>query len=433
MLLLSYNNGDIQRAVALGKWTKCSFRRQKGITRIMNVDMILFLIMSGVYIIFGGLGNIIIFTVYRRQKEIYNQKTFIKTLAALDLFICIVIIPYTIFYELQRVQNDVICRMMEIVRHMATLTSNSVLCAIAFERYVAICHPARKLDQHAIRKIMISLTIVTVLFSAPAPAIFSVTRSKSKGTFDEYCQFTTSVIGILGTTIYQGFLMLLCLSGILITVLLYALIYRRLLKRVLRRRRSMSRPVTPSKYVVRKINEGRDHTADLANELSGTENEVVLCLVENESLMRSKKDQMQRKGAFETYSSKIVNPTPTEPENNELSSEHDCSIHTNYQKTRGNTEDHEDFSERRKPRAIKRRPNRHQAKPNVRRKTSIMLFVCSLIYVVTWTPFWLDVFNVTHSLVLRYLFFFGHASNPVVYGIVNNQVRADVIKLLKRR
>ncbi|XP_062574190.1 neuropeptide Y receptor type 6-like [Saccostrea cucullata] len=397
----------------------------------MNVDMILFLIMSGVYIFFGGLGNIIIFTVYRRQKEVYNQKIFIKTLAALDLFICVVIIPYSILYELHRVQNDVICRMMEIVRHLATLTSNSVLCAIAFERYVAICHPGKKLDQQAIRKIMISLTIVALLFSAPAPAIFSVTRSKSRGILDEYCQFTTSEIGILGTTIYQGFLMLLCMSGILIVIVLYALIYRRLLKRVLRRRRSMSRPITPSKYVVRKINEGKDHSTDLAKELSGTENEVVLCIVENEALVGSKRDKIQRRSAVETNSSKIVNFTPTEPDNNEISSEHNSGI--DQKNTRRNTKDRHDLPELRKtPAKKKHRPNR-QAKPNVRRKTSIMLFVCSLIYVVTWTPFWLDVFNVTHSLVLRYLFFFGHASNPVVYGIVNNQVRADVIKLFKRR
>lgn len=401
---------------------------------IMNADMILFLILTGIYVLLGSLGNGVILMVYsyRRQKDVYNQNFFIKVLAALDLVVCVVIMPYTIFFEFHRVHNDVVCKMMEIVRHIAILTSNSVLCAIAFERYFAICYPTKKLDQQAIQKIMISLTAVTVLFSAPAPTIFAVTENKISGNVEEYCQFTTKVIGVMGTNIYQGFLILLCMSGIITIIVLYALIYRRLLHRTLRRRRCMSRSITPSKYIVRKITNGRGISGELP-EGSGAENEVVLCLVENVPMLESKRSKIQLKGVFESKSSKSANKT-TKPENSEISDEHSSDTCVNNQ----NNEKSPDC--RRKlpgPKmtmyTYKHTDFRHRAKPNVRRKTSIMLFVCSLIYLVTWGPFWLDVFNVTRSLVLRYLFFFGHASNPVVYGIINNQVRADVNKLLTRR
>lgn len=385
----------------------------------MTADVIVFLFLTGVYILFGGLGNAVILTVYTRRKDSYNQHFFIKTLAALDLFICVVIIPYTIVYELHRVHNDVICRMMEIIRHIAILTGNSVLCAIAFERYVAICHPTKKLKQQTIRKIMVIMIIVTVAFSSPAPTIFTVTTFNIDGkTVEAHCQFTTQVIGILGTSIYQGSLALLCMSGILTVLVLYALIYRRLVQRVLRRRRSMSRPVTPNKYIVRKIKEGRDSGEEPTNDQCSNENEVVLCLVENGAILESKRSsQPFEKNSSESHTDCAID----EDRDND-----DDRLNIKMMTTCGCQKS--SVSKRKKQTLIRAR-----VKPSVRRKTSIMLFVCSIIYIITWAPFWLDVFNVTHSLVLRYMFFIGHASNPVVYGIINNQVRSDVIKLFTRR
>ena len=58
-----------------------------------------------------------------------------------------------------------------------------------------------------------------------------------------------------------------------------------------------------------------------------------------------------------------------------------------------------------------------------------MLFLCSVVFLITWLPFWVDVFNHTHNLCLRYLFFLGNASNPLVYGISNAQFRRSFVKL----
>lgn len=196
----------------------------------------------------------------------------------------------------------------------------------------------------------------------------------------------------------------------------------------------MSRPITPSKYVVRKVKEGKDSRDEPMDEQCSNENEVVLCLVENEAVFESKRS-LQQKGMFEKKSTDSRNEYE-DIEFETRSKENPCEtcIHVDGDSKLKNNEYHSKSNGNKNhfPKN-KRNISRSRMKPNIRRKTSIMLFVCSIIYILTWTPFWLDVFNVTQSLVLRYMFFIGHACNPVVYGIINNQVRSDVIKLFKRR
>ena len=69
------------------------------------------------------------------------------------------------------------------------------------------------------------------------------------------------------------------------------------------------------------------------------------------------------------------------------------------------------------------RSEKAKRKKYYHRRTAKMLFLCTIIYFVTWLPFWIDVFGLTNCLVLRYLFFIGNSSNPLVYGIINQQVR----------
>ncbi|KAK3085923.1 hypothetical protein FSP39_010735 [Pinctada imbricata] len=67
----------------------------------------------------------------------------------------------------------------------------------------------------------------------------------------------------------------------------------------------------------------------------------------------------------------------------------------------------------------------------VQRKTSTMLFICTIIFLVSWIPFWIDVFNITNSRSFRYLFLTGHVTNPIVYGIVNTEIRKALLKIVK--
>ncbi|XP_050410114.1 uncharacterized protein LOC126824779 [Patella vulgata] len=67
---------------------------------------------------------------------------------------------------------------------------------------------------------------------------------------------------------------------------------------------------------------------------------------------------------------------------------------------------------------------------NLHHRTAKMLFLCTVIYVVSWMPFWFDIFGATRNVVLRYMFFLGNATNPLIYGIVNEHVRKACLGLI---
>ena len=67
--------------------------------------------------------------------------------------------------------------------------------------------------------------------------------------------------------------------------------------------------------------------------------------------------------------------------------------------------------------------------PDSRKTAGTMLFIATMIAVLTWIPFWMDIFSVTDSLVFRYSFLLGHVTNPVVYGIVNTRFREEVKRI----
>lgn len=64
------------------------------------------------------------------------------------------------------------------------------------------------------------------------------------------------------------------------------------------------------------------------------------------------------------------------------------------------------------------------------RKAGTMMAVCTLLHIVLWLPFWLDLFNLTSSVILRFTFLFSHATNPIVYGVVNDKMRQGLKKVL---
>ena len=66
-------------------------------------------------------------------------------------------------------------------------------------------------------------------------------------------------------------------------------------------------------------------------------------------------------------------------------------------------------------------------------KTAVMLFAVTIIYFVSWLPFWLTVFNLFSTEcrpLIRYFFFINNASNVLVYSIVNKTLRDDMKRLL---
>lgn len=100
----------------------------------------------------GILGNIPVLIVYFHKRDQMVSNTFIKVLAILDLLVCMLIMPYTMIYELHMVSSDVACRLFEFLRHFVIAASNITLVAISVERYIAVCHLSCKMSVDLVNK-----------------------------------------------------------------------------------------------------------------------------------------------------------------------------------------------------------------------------------------------------------------------------------------
>lgn len=110
----------------------------------------------------GSVGNAFVIYIFSRKREKSTTTVFILVLAMTDFFTCLVIIPFTIYYEVmaKRINNNVQCKV-----YMFLITSNIpfsafIMVLIAFDRYFKICRPWNQcLDIRMSKKIVIAVLI----------------------------------------------------------------------------------------------------------------------------------------------------------------------------------------------------------------------------------------------------------------------------------
>jgi hypothetical protein len=308
-------------------------------------------------------------------------------------------------YELHMVGSDVACRLFEFLRHFAIAASNITLVAISVERYIAVCHLARKMSVDHVNRGVVSILVISCVMAAPAMGTFAVVSYKeisdihcSYGEFHvssgNFCHFTYSVMGELLVSIYQGVLALSFVVTLGTIMVLYIIVYYVLWKRskLHRKRHARSRLVSD----VGELSCSKDRVLTEKTQYLEMENSKSLVeQTEGNSVSEKESDVYTRELSVQEY-------TPPPPEKPRHRMKHTTSV-------------------------LLERENLRRA---AHRKTAKMLFLCSVIYLITWLPFWLDIFGLTGNLLLRYMFFIGNASNPIVYGIVNAQIRKSFKKLL---
>jgi hypothetical protein len=353
----------------------------------------------------GTLGNMPVLYVYMHKRDRIPTNTFIKVLAMADLAVCSLVMPYTVFYELRMVNSDAICRIVEYIRHVSVFASNFSLVAIALERYVAVCKLSHKLSVQDVNRGILIIIGISCAMAVPAVLIFAVVSTEDIADVQgaiahaqldfKYCHFTYTVIGRTGAFVYQSALLAIYCVCVLITVVLYIAIYRYLYLRT--QRRHMNNVVSTKCPVVTVDAENEHISLDIMTpaSLSFLPPPNTLASVshppkgvDEKQYTESVRDVNEESGStcpMEDTPSLIPPSNPVHTRSRSYSESKGCLVH---------------------------------------QRTATMLFLCTVIVVVSWLPFWFDIFGVTHNLVLRYLFFLGNASNPIVYGIVNVNVRA---------
>lgn len=110
----------------------------------------------------GSVGNAFVIYIFSRKREKSTTTIFILVLAMTDFFTCLVIIPFTIYYEVmaKRINNDVQCKVYTFLITSNIPFSAFIMVLIAFDRYFKICRPWNQcLDIRMSKKIIVAVLV----------------------------------------------------------------------------------------------------------------------------------------------------------------------------------------------------------------------------------------------------------------------------------
>ncbi|CAG2241469.1 CCKAR [Mytilus edulis] len=179
------------------------------------------IIIGGVVGILGN-GSVIICYFFRIEKS--GERYFIPVLAVVDLVACI---TSSIFYVMDNTfffnyPNDLMCRILTFLQLLVPGTSASLLLIISVQRYLLVCKPHGPRMTLRWKRIAIGVAcLFTLSYSAPVLAISGIKTSYE--TFQNHtiqitvCKFSTAETSV-ENTVYFGFLLLLPIISILVTI-----------------------------------------------------------------------------------------------------------------------------------------------------------------------------------------------------------------------
>lgn len=144
---------------------------------IRQVPLMTFLAIIGIS---GAFGNFLVCYVYKKKYSSSNCRTFIIMLSVVDMFICVVAIPFEILslFREYNFKRAWICKMSVFLNAWPTLTAGFLLLAIAIDRYRKVCRPFKWQISHYVARVMCFTTVILgVAFSWISPVIYSVQTS----------------------------------------------------------------------------------------------------------------------------------------------------------------------------------------------------------------------------------------------------------------
>ena len=133
------------------------------------------LIYLGIISVTGIFGNGLVCHIYRTRYRLSNSQCFILCLGAIDLFSCLVVIPF----EITTVINQYtfrylwLCKLSRFFNTTSTLSSSFLLLFIAIDRYRKVCKPFKKQISAKVAKFLCALAVLLGLFfSWPAVLVY---------------------------------------------------------------------------------------------------------------------------------------------------------------------------------------------------------------------------------------------------------------------
>ncbi|XP_060588012.1 octopamine receptor-like [Ruditapes philippinarum] len=414
-----------------------------------NLESVLLAAMISTLSFVGTLGNIPVLIVFCRRKDRKASNTFIKVLAFLDLLVCAFVMPYTIVYEYHLVTSDIVCRIFEFLIHFCIAASNTTLVAIATERYIAVCQISKRINVTTINRGVYGILFMGVLIAAPSIGTFAVVKDTEvrdvpcsfphENTSGYFCHFTYSIMGHDIVKAYQILQMAMFFIVLIAIIVLYSIIYGVLWKKT-QIRKALTRRRESNTHGQRQVNPIVEHDSLIKTYDTSQEKETkdVYCQI-NSTICNDVNKYTSTNCDNHTDKKVETNGLIEHPviSQEQFKSPHRTDSKVTFQsslekiETCNNLIKDDDEPVLCRSESVNKKTLQpefgvvEKVKPrrSYHRRTAKMLFLCTVIYFVTWLPFWFDIFGLTNSLLLRYVFFIGNATNPIVYGIVNKQVR----------
>ncbi|KAK3087995.1 hypothetical protein FSP39_013257 [Pinctada imbricata] len=177
--------------------------------------------------VMGTIGNIHVLFVYKTKYKPSNHRTFILCLAAVDLFSCIVSIPFEIFDMRYRYtfSQSWCCGVFRMLNHVGSIGSGFLLGVIALERYRKACTPMKTQISLLQARIACFVTLfVSTTLSIPAMFLYgsNYTDSGHPGIFGMDC--TVLSHRYIFFKIYSGLLLIATTSVFIICIVAYIFI-----------------------------------------------------------------------------------------------------------------------------------------------------------------------------------------------------------------
>ena len=184
-----------------------------------------------IYLIIGGIGNLVVICVYARRNSLNNEdRFFIPILAIIDLVSCIVNCSFSISINSLPVKydSDFACKFMWFLAMYTTGSSAFTLMLIAIQRYLKLCKPFGKQMTHKWKKVYLGIILVgMVLVALPCFAFYGSTEVKSNDSDIKGLRCTSVTAGLPKVAlVYKALLFLLILGNLIVLIVLYSLIGR---------------------------------------------------------------------------------------------------------------------------------------------------------------------------------------------------------------
>lgn len=441
--------------------------------------------------IVGILGNTLVIIVFARTVQKRTSTYLVLMLAIIDLIACAIVIPGTLLKEWSfEFKSDLVCKLWELMRHFAIISSAMILAAIAFDRFLLVYRRLQNGNKHLTMAMILVAVVSSIALGVPPMLGVGVYMESFDGGLIniKVCMPNDQYISAEGLFLYwqivTGLFGILIITIVSFYTLIFAMVYRhsaRITSNSMNKSACPRQTSTQSKIQKQGINvlpfiglpkSEQQTTYQINSSKPQMATFLPVTLLKAKRLFRKSKQTSPSKdnqvvaikviqnsassvsslslGEDNNYT--IKNPNPlTVQGTSKLMLEPEASTGRKLRQGHKNTsskmlsvvaKSHDQVSQKALGSTIKQSTHNATAKStnhsqyqqmrnqSAHVKTTQVLCIITTVYIISFLP----MFLITHqvlgkNVIIFYLYFINNAANPIIYSFMNKKFRQDICKM----